>query len=168
MLLHPVNACQLFSQWVGTLSARAHNVVRLNNAHRRLSSVWFVTCCPCGCSRLVVRGFQGSEASKALLAGGAIACGLVFRSLSSITVPNLPCVTGAQSPLQQRTNGKPLVREIVLFPGDLTQSHRECVRWIDRRLRQREKIEERKVRVFAQTLSVRRYLSAGRKPIEIR
>lgn len=81
---------------------QAHNVVWLNNAHRRLSSVWFVTCCPCGCSRLVVRGFQGSEASKALLVGGAMACGLVFHSLSSITVPNLPCVTGAQSPLQQK------------------------------------------------------------------
>ncbi|KAL7918496.1 hypothetical protein ACQKWADRAFT_237776 [Trichoderma austrokoningii] len=41
----------------------------LNDAHRRLSSVLFVTGCPCGCSRLVA---QGSEASKALLAGGAL------------------------------------------------------------------------------------------------
>lgn len=57
--LHPLKGCQLFSQCDGALSPNAHKVVRLNDAHRRLSSVWFMTDCPCGCSRLVARGFQG-------------------------------------------------------------------------------------------------------------
>lgn len=53
---------------------------------------------------------KGSEASKALLVGGAK--GMWARV--PFSVPNLPCVTGTQLPLQQNANGKPLVRETAI------------------------------------------------------
>lgn len=118
MQLHPLKACQLFSQCDGTLSPNAHKVVRLNNAHRRLSSVWFVTGCPCGCSRLMAHGFQGlggfQSPSSRWGKGYVGSC-----SVRSITVPNLPCVTGTPLPLQQKASGKPLVRETAT-PSNLT------------------------------------------------